>query len=241
VRLQIRDYVAARRRIYLLRHGEVSYFDADGRPLPPLDVPLNASGVRQAEAARDALRGVALDRVVTSGLPRTMETAEIITRGRGLGIESLGDLREIAPGRLLDMAGENFEQRFVGALDGDIGRETRFLAGETCGSLQDRVLPVLRGLIESPSWKEMMIVAHGGTNRVILLHALGADLSSLGRIEQDAGSINVIDVSGDGKFLVRMMNYTPYSHLKDGLWTTTMEKILLEHLEALGAGRRGSE
>jgi probable phosphoglycerate mutase len=132
----------------------------------------------------------------------------------------------------------NFEERFIGALDGDLGREARFLAGETFGAFQDRVLPVFRALVDSPSWKEMLIVAHGGTNRVILLHALGAGLSSLGRIEQDAGSINVIDVSADGSLLVRLMNYSPYSPLKDGLRATTMERIFLEHLEILEAGLR---
>src|SRR5262245_26679549 len=96
---QLRESVAARRRIYLLRHGEVSYFSEAGRPLSPLEVPLNAAGRRQAEAAREALEGVPLDRVVTSGLRRTLDTAEIIVRGRGLTIESASDLREVAPGK----------------------------------------------------------------------------------------------------------------------------------------------
>ena len=47
-----------RRRIYLLRHAEVAYFDAHGRPLPPDDVPLTARGRAQAEAAAAALRPV---------------------------------------------------------------------------------------------------------------------------------------------------------------------------------------
>jgi len=241
MQFRVREAVAARRRIYLLRHGEVSYFAADGRPLPPLGVSLNAEGVRQAEAAREALLRVPIDRVVTSGLPRTQETAEIIVRGRELALETAPDLREIAPGKLLDLAGENFEERFVGALEGAIGQESRFLGGEAFGTFQDRVLPVFRALIDSTSWKEMLIVAHGGTNRVILLHALGAPLSSLGRIEQDAGSINVIDVSADGSLLVRLMNYSPYSPLKDGLRATTMERIFLEHLEILEAAFRRPE
>src|SRR5262245_32359643 len=111
--LRIREPVPARRRVCLLRHGEVSYVAADGPPAPPLGVSLNAEGVRQAEAAREALLRVTLDRVVTSGLARTEETAEIIVRDRGLAVESLPDLREIAPGKLLDLAGENFEERFV--------------------------------------------------------------------------------------------------------------------------------
>jgi broad specificity phosphatase PhoE len=47
------------RRLYLMRHGEVSYFAADGRPLDPRTVSLTAQGRAQAEAAQAVLAGVA--------------------------------------------------------------------------------------------------------------------------------------------------------------------------------------
>src|SRR5579883_3048590 len=59
-----------RRRVYLVRHGDVSYFDAQGRPVRPGTVPLNAEGRRQAEAGARELAGVPLDRVVVSDLRR---------------------------------------------------------------------------------------------------------------------------------------------------------------------------
>ena len=43
------------RRIYLMRHGAVAYFDDDGRPVAPDDVPLTAEGRRQAQAAGELL------------------------------------------------------------------------------------------------------------------------------------------------------------------------------------------
>ena len=57
-----------------MRHGAVSYFD-HGRPLKPEDVPLTVAGRDQAYAAASMLRGIEFDRVLTSGLPRTVETA----------------------------------------------------------------------------------------------------------------------------------------------------------------------
>lgn len=77
---ELTKIIEQRRRIYLMRHGDVSYFGPSGQSRPPKGVPLNQEGVRQAEAAREVLRGARLDRVVTSGLPRTDETAAIITR-----------------------------------------------------------------------------------------------------------------------------------------------------------------
>src|SRR5262249_46021265 len=49
-----------RRRIYLLRHGDVSYFDEQGKPFRPTTVPLNPEGRLQAEAVGHVLAEVPL-------------------------------------------------------------------------------------------------------------------------------------------------------------------------------------
>jgi probable phosphoglycerate mutase len=123
----------------------------------------------------------------------------------------------------------------VGALGAEVTRESRFLGGETFGSLEDRVLGAFRGLLAAPDWRHLLIVAHGGVNRVILLHALGAGIARLGSIEQEAGCINVIDLDSTGELLVRLVNYTPYSPLKENIWATTMERIFLDHRAAADA------
>ena len=41
----------ARKRVVLMRHGEVRYFEADGRPVDPRTVALTEDGRRQAAAA----------------------------------------------------------------------------------------------------------------------------------------------------------------------------------------------
>ena len=82
----------SRRRLYLMRHAEVSYFLSDGSPVNPTEVPLNADGVAQAHAVAEAFRNIDLDRVVTSGLPRTLETAAFVAPG--VEPESWPELRE---------------------------------------------------------------------------------------------------------------------------------------------------
>ncbi|HEX7582539.1 MAG TPA: histidine phosphatase family protein, partial [Gaiellaceae bacterium] len=66
--------MSERRRIYLMRHAQVRYFGV----LDPEQVVLTEDGRRQAAAAADALAEVTFDRVVTSGLVRTLETASIV-------------------------------------------------------------------------------------------------------------------------------------------------------------------
>lgn len=225
-----------RRRIYLMRHGEVSYFDELGRLFEPNSVPLNAEGRRQAEAAAEWLQRVSLDRVVTSGLPRTVETAERTTLGRGLPIEVDADLREIQPGPVLEMT-ETIETTFVHAMSGDITPDRAFLGGETFGALDRRVGDSLARLLADGSWRQMLVAAHGGVNRAILCRALGGSLRGFGNFEQDAACINIIDAEADGTLLVRLVNFTPYNPLKIGMEETTMERLYAEYLRV--TGRRG--
>ena len=84
-----------------MRHADVAYFDDDGRPVDPRTVALSPEGVRQAEAARDALAGTRIDRVLTSGLPRTVETARIVAPQHTP--EEWPDFRELEGGRLADI------------------------------------------------------------------------------------------------------------------------------------------
>ena len=97
-----------RRRLLLMRHGAVEYFDASGRPYPPDDVPLTAAGIEQARAMGTAFAaaGLAVDRTITSGLVRTRQTAEQVLDAAGLSppMEHWAELREIQPGHLPSIA-----------------------------------------------------------------------------------------------------------------------------------------
>jgi len=218
-----------RRRVFLARHGEVSYFDADGRPFRPDTVVLNDEGRSQAAALAQVLANVSIDRVISSGMPRTDQTAEILLAGRDLTIETREELREIRPGRLADIPLNSIEHEFVGAFAREIDRETRFLGGESFGSLLDRVLECFDRLAADPSWRQLLVVAHGGVNRAMLCHALGSGLGGFGAIEQDAGCLNIIDLDASGRYLVRLLNFTPYNPTKVGLTMTTMERLFHDY------------
>jgi broad specificity phosphatase PhoE len=207
-----------RRRLYLMRHAEVSYFGADGTPFEPGDVLLTARGREQAEAARDALAGIDLDLVVTSGLPRTLETARVVAAGHEP--EEWPEFREWVGGPLEGLAEDEAEQAFVGALR-VTSEGARFLGGETLRELVDRVLPAFDRLV-SREWETALAVFHGGVNRVLLSHALGGGRSYFGGFEQAPCCINVLDLGDDG-WVVRTVNYVPYDPLVPAR-TTTMEE-----------------
>lgn len=221
------DPFPARRRVYLIRHGEVNYIE-QGRPAPPDSVHLNEDGRAQAQAAAHALAGVPFDRAVVSGLPRTVETASIVLGERAVPIEEVPALREIHAGKFLHLPPSELRSTFVDALTRRLTATDTFLLGETFGDFRDRVLPAFRALIAEPSWSHLLLVLHGGVNRMILADVLGLDLHGLGHLEQDAGCINLIDVDERGYGIIRIVNYTPYNPLKIGLSLTTMERYFLE-------------
>jgi probable phosphoglycerate mutase len=220
-----------RRRVYLVRHGDVTYFDKGGHPYPLETVPLNADGRLQAQAAAQALATVPLDRVLTSGLARGVETALLVIAQRELILEYLPELREIEPGRLDfldDAAPDAVERALLGALPGDLGPLDRFLDGETFGAFAARVWGCFQGVLAERGWQHLLIVGHNIVNRLLLCQVLGAGLGALGAVEQDAGCINVLDVDDGGRCLVRMMNFTPANPVKSGLELTSLERLYLQ-------------
>ena len=64
-------------KLYLIRHGETEW-NKDGRLQGKIDIPLDETGVRQAEQLRDELSGISFDICIASPLERAKETAKII-------------------------------------------------------------------------------------------------------------------------------------------------------------------
>lgn len=219
-----------RRRIYLMWHARVAYFE-DGRPVQTDTVPLTEKGREQARAAAAVLEGIRFDRVITSGLPRTLETARIVAPDSEP--ESWPELREIEAGHLGDIPEEELERAFVEAWRDVVPEETKFLGGETIGSLLDRVLPAVDRLVADPDWDTVLVVLHGGVNRAILSYALTGRRVLFGNLEQSPGCINVLDFGED--WIVRAVNTTPTDLAHRSGRLRTMEELWAEFRPPGGA------
>ena len=217
-----------------MRHGSVTYFDEQGKPFQPEQVPLNALGCKQATAAGKVFAQAELqfDRVIVSGLPRTVETAArvLAETGQQITLEHWNDLEELRGGKLSAIPDESLKEAFVGAFDGLVSEHKQFLGGETIGQLMDRVHPCIDQLRADPAWDTVLLVLHGGVNRAILSYALTNQRLFLGNLAQTAGCINAIDVGpGEADWVVRMVNYSPLSELQLENRHTTMEVLLEQY------------
>jgi probable phosphoglycerate mutase len=225
-----------RRRIFLMRHGSVTYFDAAGKPVLPETVPLNEDGRAQASAAGQlfAAQGLRFDRVIVSGLPRTVETARRVLAETGQQIEpeEWPELVEIRGGKLSAIPDESLHEAFTGAFDGVVAEHKRFLGGESVAELMDRVFPALERLRADPSWDTVLLVLHGGVNRAILSYALTGQRLFLGNLSQAPGCINALDVgAAPNDWVVRFSNHAPTTPLHQHTRSTTMEQLLAQYLK----------
>ena len=236
-----------RRRIYLMRHGHVDYFSPEViRTRSTREVVLTPQGRLEADAAGRAFAPLALDRAICSGLPRTRETAEIVLSclANPPALEIDTALEEIHGGR----AGVSSRAELVATMTFHFARAgeegaTMLEGGEAFAGAQARAIAVITRLLGEPGWKQILIVAHEGINRLLLSWAAGAKLSATHAFEQDTGCINVIDFdmvpAEDGKpgpgierTLIKAVNLTPYNYVKHGMNLTSLEAIFARHDEA---------
>lgn len=204
-----------RRRVYLMRHGDVQYYDADGvRVAEPDLVPLTRLGREQAHAMGDALADVAFDRAYHTGLLRTQQTAEGVLGKRPYPkLEVAPVLREIKSGAAREMNRSETLAEMVYAFERAHEPGMRFARGEPFDDFYRRICTAIRELLVQDDWRTMLIVAHGGTNRAIFSWLTHAGLHGLARFEQDTACLNIFDIDvEDGEVtrrFLRMINWRP--------------------------------
>jgi broad specificity phosphatase PhoE len=150
-------------------------------------------------AVADELAKVKFDRIVSSDLSRTRDTAEVIAKSHGIHVEILPELREIDVG---DRTGKTFDET-RGLPDWSDDGFVSWPGGESL----DQVLARTRGAIdrltrESPG-KTILVVGHGGVNRILLSHFLGI-LPKLDRSPGGNTNISVVHTDGETHSVERL-------------------------------------
>lgn len=166
--------------IDLLRHGVC---EVSGKFQGSTDSALLPEGIEQMDRAVKHRHN--WDLVVSSPLRRCREFATRICDQRNLTLHEDERWREIDFGL---WEGENIE-RIIAAFPEEIqlfySQPENFVPpdGESVLHLKERVVSAFNELVDSHKGKNLLVVQHGGTTRVLLAHILNMPLSRATHIE----------------------------------------------------------
>ncbi len=170
--------------IYLIRHAE-----STGNISPSFngrkDVPLSDNGRKQAVLLREFFKNIKIDRIYTSTLKRTIETANLALPGKRDSFVSLESINEIHGG---DWEGRNYDEIFE--LWGDEFRNWREAPhkaqppnGENIYDVFERAVKTLEMIVsENHKDSTVAIFAHGAVIKTIIAFIRLLPLSSLTEI-----------------------------------------------------------
>ena len=199
-------------RTYLVRHGQTAWNKEEifrGRT----DVPLNETGLREAQLAGEYFREMEIHAIYSSPLLRAWETAQKIADVQRLEVRSLQGIIDMCfgewEGQSLKDVQEKDGQRFQQWKNEP--HLVKIPGGETLDEVRDRAMAVLEKTIKSHSGKTLLFVSHRVVNKVILCSILGLDNSHFWQIGQDSTAINLIQ-HREGKYVLSLLNEA--CHLK---------------------------
>jgi broad specificity phosphatase PhoE len=202
-------------RLLLVRHGETDW-NREGRFQGQIDIPLNGTGRRQAEAAGRFLAPVTINRAYTSCMARPRQTAEAILAAHpGVPLTSSTGLVEIGHGL------------WEGRLESDIAagwpalladwkrapHTVQMPEGETLQDVWERSLTTWQHIAASlASTETALVVAHDAVNKTILCGLLGLGAADIWAIKQGNGGVSVIDYpeGASGRPVVAALNLTQH-------------------------------
>ncbi len=194
-------------RVHLIRHGQVVGFE-QRRYNGHADVALTPYGIEQYHALKKRLDQHPITACYASNLTRCKIGAEIIAGSRGITPVFLQELRELNIGEWEGLTWQEIQERWPQAW---VDRQKdlvnyRVPGGENLLDVRARLMPAFTSIVNRHRGEEILVVGHGGVNRIILLELLGAPLANMFMLEQHYGCYNMIEFYDDTRWTVKLMN-----------------------------------
>jgi len=202
-------------RLYLVRHG-ATLLTTEDRFSGTTDIHLSETGRDQVEQLAHRLADEDIAAIYSSPLDRTMETAAIIAAPHHLAPIPNDGLREISHGHWEGLSRTEVEEQFH---DEYMAWETDPFTfapvnGESGISVLARALPVIRQIVVSQRDKNIVVVSHKATIRLLLSSLLGFNERGYrDRLDQAPASLNILDFKDEVH--ARLMLFNDISHYAD--------------------------
>lgn len=173
--------------LYVARHGETDW-NRERRLQGAVDIPLNATGVAQAQALAGKLAHLDFAHVYVSNLRRAQQTAAAFSPGiprtvlAELAERSLGEFEGKQLSGMDAKALEVYQSRKF-AWDDDLG------GGESLRAHRERVRRAVAVIQSRHASGAVLIVAHGATNAVMLSDFRGREPHDVADLQITNGSV----------------------------------------------------
>jgi broad specificity phosphatase PhoE len=198
--------------MYLVRHGQTAWNKEEifrGRT----DVPLDETGLKQAELAGEYFKGMEIGAIYSSPLSRASQTAQKIAQFHNLKVQPLPGIIDMSFG---DWEGRQHQE--IREKDSKTYRQwveepdlVRLPGGEGLDDVRVRAMTALEEVIRKHPEKTLILVSHRVICKVLICAILGLDNSHFWQITQDTTAINLIQYR-KGNYILSLMNET--CHLK---------------------------
>lgn len=191
-------------KLVLIRHGQ-SLWNLENRFTGWVDVPLTAQGESEAKRAGEKLKGLKLDVAYTSALTRAQRTLAIAMESAGIQIPVIRDqaLNERHYGDIQGLNKDDLRRKF-GEEQVKIWRRSFDVPPPNGESLKDtaaRTLPFFERCIlgDIRQGKNVLVVAHGNSNRSIVMQLDGLSKEQVLELNLETGVPLVYDLTEEGQ------------------------------------------
>jgi len=199
-------------RVFMVRHG-ATVLSAEDRFAGATDVALSDEGRQQTRRLAERLSGEKIAAVFASPLGRTMETAQILAKPHQLEVQARDGLREISHGRWEQLTRREVEERFPEeAAEWEKDPYTFApVGGESGLAVTARALPVLIELVRGHPGRNILVVSHKATIRLLLSSLLGFDPRRYrDSLDQQPAALNVVDFRDPTRPRLTLFNDTSH-------------------------------
>jgi broad specificity phosphatase PhoE len=199
-------------RVFMVRHG-ATVLSAEDRFAGATDVALSDEGREQTLRLAQRLNGEKIVAVFASPLGRTVETAQILAKPHKLEVQTRDGLREISHGRWEQLTRREVEERFPEeAAEWEKDPYTFAPAGGESGlAVTARALPVLLQLVREHPDKNILVVSHKATIRLLLSSLLGFDPRRYrDNLDQKPAALNIVDFRDPVRSRLTLFNDTSH-------------------------------
>lgn len=203
---------AAHTNIILLRHGQTDY-NLQGRMQGSVDIPLNATGIAQAEKLGKYLQNTPIDVFISGPLKRANATAKIVAKYHQKENEVIIDPRimEINLGDWGGAYAKELQIKYPKKYACWKNTPWRFTAphGENIDQVAKRGAEALTDIAQKYPGKTVLVAGHSMLNPSSVCRLLGINHRHMLQFAQDNASFSVLEYN-DGRWKIMTWNAIPH-------------------------------